>query len=82
MLGAEVEMTDWSQCADVERDPERVSGQWVIKGTRIPVQAVLDNADDGFTAEEIAAEIYEGLPVEPARRVIAFARAPGVTNPA
>jgi uncharacterized protein (DUF433 family) len=65
---------DWSKCPDVESVPGRMSGAWVIKGTRIPAQGVLDNADDGYTPEQIAAEIYDGLPVEPARRVIAFAR--------
>jgi uncharacterized protein (DUF433 family) len=65
---------DWSQCSDVESVPGRMSGAWVIKGTRIPAQAVVDNADDGYSAERIAAEIYDGLPVEPARRVIAFAK--------
>jgi uncharacterized protein (DUF433 family) len=64
---------DWSQCPDAERIPGKVSGQWLVKGTRIPVQAVLDNADD-FTPEEIAGEIYEGLAVDRARRIIAFAR--------
>lgn len=67
-------MIDWSQCPDVERVPGKVSGAWVIRGTRIPAQAVVDNADDGFTPEQIAGEIYDGLPVEPARRVIAFAK--------
>jgi uncharacterized protein (DUF433 family) len=66
-------MIDWSQCPDAERIPGKVSGAWLVKGTRIPVQAVLDNADD-FTPEDMAAEIYEGLPVESARRIIAFAR--------
>ena len=42
-------------------------------GTRIPVQAVLDNADD-FTPEEIVAEIYPSLPLDRARRIVAYAR--------
>ena len=67
-------MIDWSQCVDVERIPGKVSGVWVVRGTRIPVQAVIDNADDGFTAEEIVGNIYPSLPLEPARRVIEFAR--------
>ena len=68
-----MEDIDWTQCSDAERNPKKVSGAWLVKGTRIPVQAVLDNADD-FTPEEIASEIYDGLPVERARRIIAFAR--------
>ncbi|HTB44322.1 MAG TPA: DUF433 domain-containing protein [Acetobacteraceae bacterium] len=54
--------------------PGRMSGAPVVRGTRVAVQAVIDNADDGYTAEQIAAEIYHGLPVEPTRRVIEFAR--------
>ena len=64
---------DWSQCPDVERIPGKVSGAWLVKGTRIPAQAILDNADD-FTPEQIATEIYEGLSADQARRIIAFAR--------
>ncbi len=68
---------DWSSCADVERNPAKVSGAWVIRGTRIQADAVIANAEHGFTAEEIAAEIFAGLPVDRARRVIAYARAQG-----
>ena len=67
-------MVDWSRCPDVERKHDVMSGRWVVRGTRVLAQAVIDNADDGYTAEQIAAEIYDGLPVEPARRAIAFAR--------
>ena len=44
-----------------------------MKGTRIPVQAVLDNAED-FTPEEIVSEIYPSLTLDGVKRVIAFAR--------
>jgi uncharacterized protein (DUF433 family) len=54
-------------------EPE-VSGQWVIKGTRVPVQAVIENARDGFSAEEIAGEIFEGVSVERVRLVVRFSR--------
>jgi uncharacterized protein (DUF433 family) len=67
-------MIDWKDCPDVEQIPGKVSGQWLVKGTRILAQGVVDNAEDGFTPEQIADEIYEGLPVERARRVIAYAR--------
>jgi uncharacterized protein (DUF433 family) len=65
---------DWSQSPDVESRPDTMSGAFVVRGTRIPVQAVIDNADDGYTAEEIVKDIYPSLPLEPARRIIAFAR--------
>ncbi len=74
---------NWAGCPDVESRPDVMSGTPVVRGTRVPVQAVLDNAADGYTAEQIASEIYDGLPVEPTRRVIAFAgKAKLVEDPA
>ncbi len=32
-------MIDWSRCPDVERIPGKVSGAWLVKGTRLPVWA-------------------------------------------
>jgi len=64
---------DWSNCPDVERIPGKVSGQWIVRGTRILADGVIDNADD-CTPEEIANELFPGLEVERARRIIAYAR--------
>jgi uncharacterized protein (DUF433 family) len=69
---------DWNACPDVERNPARMSGAWTIKGiggrpTRIRVEDILANAEDQ-TPEQIVTEVYEGLDIEPVRRVIAFAR--------
>jgi uncharacterized protein (DUF433 family) len=50
-------MIDWSQCSDAECVPGKVSGSWVVRGSRVPIQAVLHNAADGYTAEQIATEI-------------------------
>ena len=69
----EATVIDWSNCPDVERIPGKVSGAWLVVGTRIPAAAVIDNADDGYTAEEIVAEIYPSLPLDRARRIIAYA---------
>jgi uncharacterized protein (DUF433 family) len=68
------EPVDWSKCDDVESVPGRVSGAWVIKGTRVPAQAIVDNARAGFTAEQIVTEIFEGVPVERVRAVLRFAK--------
>jgi uncharacterized protein (DUF433 family) len=65
-------MTDWTDCPDVERIPGKVSGAWLMKGTRIRIEDVLTNAADQ-TPEQIATEVYEGLDVAAVRRVIAFA---------
>ena len=68
------EPVDWSKCDDVESVPGRVSGAWVIKGTRVPAQAIVDNARAGFTVEQIVTEIFEGVPVERVRAVLRFAK--------
>ena len=64
-------MMDWSNCPDVERIPGKVSGAWLVKGTRLPVDAILVHAED-YTPEEIATEIFQGLTPEVARRIIDF----------
>jgi uncharacterized protein (DUF433 family) len=67
------EPIDWSKCHDVESVPGRVSGAWVIKGTRVQADAVVENAKDGFTAEQIATEIFE-LPLERVKGVLRYAK--------
>ena len=64
---------DWSKCDDVESVPGRVSGAWVIKGTRVQADAVVENAKDGFTAEQIATEIFE-LPLDRVKAVLRYAK--------
>ncbi len=65
---------DWSRCSDVESRPGVLSGAYVIKGSRVPVEAVIDNAEDGFSPEEITADIYPSLLTDRVRRIIDFAR--------
>lgn len=38
--------------AAVERRPDKVSGAWVFRGTRVPVTALLENVDDGATLNQ------------------------------
>jgi uncharacterized protein (DUF433 family) len=57
---------DWSKCEDVESVPGRVSGAWVIKGTRVP-------------AQKIATEIFE-LPLERVKAVLRFAKIGSPSN--
>ncbi|MDQ3285743.1 MAG: DUF433 domain-containing protein [Actinomycetota bacterium] len=45
-------MMDWSTCTAVERDPERVSGAWVFRGTRVPVVALFENLEGGASVED------------------------------
>jgi uncharacterized protein (DUF433 family) len=45
-------MMDWSSCSAVERDPEKVSGSWVFRGTRVPVVALFENLEGGASIED------------------------------
>jgi len=64
---------DWSQCALVERIAGKVSGAWLVKGTRLPVWAIMNHADD-YTPEEIATEIFPGVSADVVRQIIEFAK--------
>jgi uncharacterized protein (DUF433 family) len=68
-----MEDIDWSKCEAVEWTPGKVSGSWLVKDTRRPVWAILENADD-HTPEEIANDIFEGVTPESVRRIITIAR--------
>jgi uncharacterized protein (DUF433 family) len=45
-------MTDWSSCPAVERDPEKVSGSWVFRSTRVPVAALFENLEGGASVSD------------------------------
>jgi uncharacterized protein (DUF433 family) len=51
---------DWSKCPVVESVPGKVSGAWVLKGTRMPVSAVFENIEAGASIDNIL-EWFEGL---------------------
>jgi uncharacterized protein (DUF433 family) len=44
---------DWSQCPIVESIPGKVSGAWVLKGTRTPVQVLFENLEAGMSIDEV-----------------------------
>jgi uncharacterized protein (DUF433 family) len=44
---------EWSQCPAVESVPGRVSGAWVLKGTRMPVSVIFENLQAGLSLEEV-----------------------------
>jgi uncharacterized protein (DUF433 family) len=49
---------DWSQCDAVESVPGKVSGAWVFKGTRMPVQTVFANLEAGMSVKETT-EVFD-----------------------
>ena len=39
-------MFDWGTCSALEAVPGKVSGAWLFKGTRVPVEALFANIGD------------------------------------
>lgn len=63
---------DWSQCPAVERVPGKVSGVWVLSGTRMPVATIFENLEAGANIDDIL-EWFDGLDREQVKAVIDFA---------
>jgi uncharacterized protein (DUF433 family) len=62
---------DWSKCPAVESVPDKMSGAWVFRGTRMPVQTVFENLEAGLSVEKIT-EVFDVTPEE-VRSVLHFA---------
>ena len=65
-------MIDWSSCTAVERDPARVSGAWVFRGTRVPAAALFENLEDGASVHQFL-EWFPGVTLDQARNVLEHA---------
>lgn len=63
---------DWSQCAAVESVPGKVSGTWVLRGTRMPVATIFQNLETGANIDDIL-EWFDGITREQVVAVIDFA---------
>lgn len=44
---------EWSQCPAVESIPGKVSGAWLLRGTRTPVKVLFENLEAGMSIEEV-----------------------------
>jgi uncharacterized protein (DUF433 family) len=62
---------DWSKCPAVESVPGKVSGAWVFRGTRMPVQTVFENLEAGMSVDEIT-ETFD-VTADEVRAVLRFA---------
>jgi len=62
-------MLDWTTCPAVERHPEKVSGAWVFRGTRVPVSALFSNLEGGATIDEFL-EWFPGVSREQVKIVL------------
>lgn len=65
-------MIDWSTCQAVERDPQRVSGAWVFRGSRVPVSALFENLEDGGSVDQFV-EWFPGVALAQVRAVLEHA---------
>jgi uncharacterized protein (DUF433 family) len=63
---------DWAQCSAVESIPGKVSGAWVLKGTRMPVQTIFENIQACANVDDLISW-FDGLEVEQVRAVLEFA---------
>jgi uncharacterized protein (DUF433 family) len=45
-------MEQWQDCDAVERHPEKLSGAWVFRGTRVPLAALFENLRDGASIDQ------------------------------
>ena len=63
---------DWSLCSAVEQVPGKVSGAWVLRGTRMPVATIFENLEAGASLDDVLSW-YEGLDRKQVQAVIEFA---------
>jgi uncharacterized protein (DUF433 family) len=64
---------DWSRCDAVESIPGKVSGAWLFRGTRVPVEALFENLAGGATIDELL-EWFPGIGRGQAEAVLEHAR--------
>jgi uncharacterized protein (DUF433 family) len=65
---------DWSGCDLVEVIPGKHSGDPLIKGTRIPADAIVSNFETGSPLEDIA-ENYPSASMEVIKALLDYAHA-------
>jgi uncharacterized protein (DUF433 family) len=73
------EQIDWSQCPLVEVKPRVQSGAPVLRGTRMPVNAIVDNFDYGLSVAEIS-EQFE-VPQDLIQAILTYAKSHRVAHP-
>ena len=76
-----MENLDWSQCPEVDRNPEIMSGAWVLRGTRMPVSGVIENIQAGASVDDVM-DWFDGLDRNSVEAVITFALSHNVEMPA
>lgn len=73
------EQIDWSQSSLVEVNPQVQSGVPVLRGTRVPVSAILDNFAYGVSATEISEQFQ--VPQDRVEAILAYAKSHRIAHP-
>ena len=60
---------DWKDCDAVESRPDKLSGTWVFRGTRVPVEALFENLLGGATLRDFT-EWFQGVELNQVEEVI------------
>ncbi len=74
------EQIDWSQSGLVEVNPRVQSGAPVLRGTRMPVNAIIDNFDHGLSEAEISEQFQ--VPLDRIQAILAYAKSHRIAHPA
>ena len=69
-------MMDWSACIAVEQDPEKVSGAWVFRNTRVLVVALFENLEGGASVEDFLSW-FPGVTMEQVEAALEYSLRPG-----
>ena len=64
-------MFDWSKRLEAERNPGRVGGVWVFRGTRLPVSAQFENLEAGASPAQFV-EWFSGASLDQVNAVQKF----------
>jgi uncharacterized protein (DUF433 family) len=73
-----MEKIDWSECPLVEIKPGVQSGAPVLRGTRMPANAIVDNFDYGVSTAEIADQFQ--IPPERVEEILTYAKSHRVAH--
>jgi len=71
--------TDWSECPLVDVNPRTHSGAPVLRGTRMPVSAIVDNFDYGVSVAEISDQFE--IPPDLIETILSYARGHRLAHP-
>ncbi len=74
-----VEQIDWSRCPFVEVKTNVQSGAPVLRGTRLPVSAIVDNFDYGVSVAEISQQFE--IPEDRVQEILTYAKGHRVAHP-